>query len=108
MPIAKKPVGGYTFRLADFEKVSDRHILSVQRDPGATVVYVGFAALFLTLDATFFFSHQRVWVAIERLGDSTSRVVTGGNTNRNQNGFDERFKSFLRDLNAENKEVETI
>ena len=42
IPIAGKPIGGYTYRLNDFEKVSDRHILSVQRDPGSNVVYVGF------------------------------------------------------------------
>jgi cytochrome c biogenesis protein len=108
IPVAKKPVGGYTYGLADFEKVSDRHILSVQHDPGATVVYIGFASLFLTLVATFFFSHQRVWVAIKQADDGALRVVTAGNVNRNQNGFDERFKRFLRDLTAENKEVETI
>jgi cytochrome c biogenesis protein len=108
MPVAKKPVGGYTFKLADFEKVADRHVLSVQRDPGATVVYIGFAFLFLTLVATFFFSHQRVWVAIEKADDGALTVVTAGNANRNQAGFDERFKRFLRDLTAENKEVESI
>jgi cytochrome c biogenesis protein len=100
MPVAKKPVAGYTFRLADFEKVSDKHILSVQRDPGATVVYVGFALLFLTLVATFFFSHQRVWVTIEEARQGALKVVTGGNVNRNQGSFEEKFKRFVRELKA--------
>lgn len=94
IPIAKKPIGGYTFRLADFEKVGDQHVLSVQRDPGATVVYVGFGMLALTLIAVFFFSHQRVWTAIEENADKTFGIVLGGHTNRNQNAFDERFKNF--------------
>lgn len=93
IPIASKAVAGKTFEMTDFEKVADQHILAVQRDPGATVVYVGFVLLFLTLVAVFFFSHQRVWAAIEN-----DRVVLGGNTNRNLNAFDEKFKRFVNSL----------
>jgi cytochrome c biogenesis protein len=98
IPVAKKPVAGYTYKLADFEKVSDQHILSVQRDPGATVVYVGFILLCLTLIAVFFFSHQRVWAAIEPAGEGVQSVVLGGNTNRSINAFDEKFKRFTSEL----------
>lgn len=97
IPIAGKPVAGYTFQLADFEKVGDQHILSVQRDPGATVVYAGFILLFLTLVAVFFFSHQRVWAAVEE-GVDGNNVVFGANTNRNVNSFDEKFKRFIGEL----------
>lgn len=93
IPVASKPVGGYTFQLADFEKVSDQHVLSVQRDPGATVVYVGFILLVLTLVAVFFFSHQRVWAAITGSPDG-ARILLGGNTNRNWNAFEEKFNKF--------------
>lgn len=99
IPIASKPVGGYTYRLMDFEKVSDRHILSVQRDPGSNVVYVGFFLLFLTLLAVFFFSHQRVWLVIEEKGGETT-VFAAGNTNRNQNAFDDKFRRFADELRA--------
>jgi cytochrome c biogenesis protein len=95
MPVAKKVVAGYTFQLADFEKVSDQHVLSVQRDPGATVVYVGFGLLFLTLVGVFFFSHQRVWAAIEPSAGETATVTFGGNSNRNANAFEEKFKKFV-------------
>lgn len=94
IPVAGKPVGGYTFRLVDFEKVSDRHILSVQRDPGATVVYVGFALLVATLIAVFFFAHQRVWVVLEAAQGGMTRVITGGHTNRNQNALEEKLTRF--------------
>jgi cytochrome c biogenesis protein len=97
MPVAGKPIGGYTYQLTDFEKVADQHILSVQRDPGTTVVYVGFILLCLTLIAVFFFSHQRVWAAVETLGE-THNVVLGGNTNRSLNAFDEKFRRFSADL----------
>jgi len=108
IPIASKPVGGYTFKLADFEKVSDRHILSVQRDPGTNVVYVGFVLLFLTLVAVFFFAHQRVWVVLEEIGPDSFSVTAGGDTNRSQNTFDEKFNQFIQELRGQKTESEAI
>ncbi len=98
LPVAKKPVAGYTFALTDFEKVGDRHILSVQRDPGATVVYVGFALLCLTLVAVFFFAHQRVWVVIDTNESGESSIVAGGDTNRNEAALVERLARLRSDL----------
>ena len=98
MPVAKNPVAGYTYQLIDFEKVSEQHILAVQYDPGATVVYVGFLLLSLTLIAVFLFSHQRVWTVIEEISANKFEVVAGGNTNRNQTGFDDKFKNFVKNL----------
>lgn len=106
IPAARKAVGGYTFRLMDFERVSDRHILSVQRDPGATVVYVGFALLSLTLVAVFFFSHQRVWVVLEGSDDGVLRTVVGGHANRNPNPFTEKLEIFAARLKGIGKEQE--
>jgi cytochrome c biogenesis protein len=109
IPAAKNPVGGYTYQLVDFEKVADQHILSVQYDPGANVVYAGFAILCLTLIAVFFFSHQRVWAAIEpAAAENSFRVTIAGSVNRNQNGFDEKFQRFIKDLREQNKEIEKL
>jgi len=105
IPVAKKPVAGYTYRLADFEKVGDRHILAVQYDPGANVVYAGFILLFLTLVGVFFFSHQRVWAAVEETGENRFKVTFGGNANRNQNSFDEKFRRLVESLPGNNKEL---
>jgi cytochrome c biogenesis protein len=90
-PFARQPVAGYTWRLVDFEKAPKAHILAIQKDPGGTVVYVGFGLLGLTLCAVFFFSHERVWAQVGEAGDGRFEVVTGGNTNRNQLGFEDRF-----------------
>lgn len=105
IPAAKNAVAGYTYQLVDFEKVADRHVLSVQYDPGATVVYVGFALLVVSLIAVFFFSHKRVWTAIEAAGDKGFILTIGGTTNRNQNGFDDKFRRFTADLRGPNKEI---
>ena len=103
IPVAKKPVGGYTYRLNEFEKVSDRHILSVQRDPGSNIVYIGFILLFITLVAVFFFSHQRVWAAIEDDGNNCT-IVTAANSNRSQNALEDKFLKFVAELQSSRQE----
>ncbi|NBO66243.1 MAG: hypothetical protein EBU88_15610, partial [Acidobacteria bacterium] len=80
----------YQFTLVDFEKASLSHILSVQYDPGAKVVYIGFTILCLTLIGVFFFSHQRLWIVVE---DST--IFFGGDANRNRLGFEDRARRVI-------------
>ncbi|MCA1593995.1 MAG: cytochrome c biogenesis protein ResB [Acidobacteria bacterium] len=104
-PIAKKPVAGYTWRLVDYEKVPLAHVLSIQKDPGSPVVYVGFLMLAMTLGAVFFFSHQRVWALVEERGPQNFEVVLGGNTNRNKLGFGDRFKRLTGAISGEVLEV---
>jgi cytochrome c biogenesis protein len=79
--------GAYQFVLTDFEKAPMASILSVQYDPGASVVYAGFTILCLTLIAVFFFSHQRLWIVVE-----DGNVYLGGDANRNRLGFEDRAK----------------
>ena len=106
-PFAKQPVAGYTWRLVDFEKAPKLHILSVQKDPGANTVYVGFTLLALTLSSVFFFSHERVWAQVEEKGDGRYEVVAGGNTNRNHLGFGDRFRKLVAALGGGELEVKS-
>ncbi len=99
------PVAGYKFKLVDFEKVPEAHVLSVQKDPGATMVYVGFGLLGLTLSAVFFFSHQRVWARIEEREAGEFEVALGGNTNRNKLGFGDRFRRLVSKISGQPLEV---
>jgi cytochrome c biogenesis protein len=105
-PIAKRAIAGYTYRLINFEKAAVAHILSIQHDPGSTVVYIGFALLGLTLIAVFFFSHQRVWALIEDKKPGEYEVIMGGNTNRNRLAFETRFKRLNNILMGIPQEVE--
>ena len=105
-PFAKQPVAGYTWRLVDFEKAPRSHTLSIQKDPGANIVYLGFGMLGLTLGAVFFFSHERVWAHVEEKEGGRVEVVLGGNTNRNHLGFGDRFKKLIAAIGGETSEVE--
>lgn len=81
-------------KLLDFERVSEQHTLFVRYDPGASIVYFGFALLGLSLVAVFFFSHQRVWSILEETAEGFT-VTIGGNSNRNQLGFEDKFRKFI-------------
>lgn len=94
-PMVARTLGGYRVELIEFEKVGAGHILSVQKDPGAGVVYVGFFLLTATLIGVFMFSHQRVWALVERGEGGGFQVIMGGNTNRNRLGFEDRFKRLV-------------
>ncbi|MEK7833283.1 MAG: cytochrome c biogenesis protein ResB, partial [Acidobacteriota bacterium] len=80
----------YLFTLTDYEKVSAAHYLSVQFDPGAKIVYVGFTILCVMLVLIFFFSHQRLWIVVE-----DGNVYVGGDSNRNRLGFEDRAKRLI-------------
>jgi cytochrome c biogenesis protein len=89
---------GKTFRLLAFEKVSERHVLIVRHDPGAVIVYTGFALLGVSLLGVFFFSHHRIWFMIEEAPGGTSRVICGGNSNRDRSSFRNRLDRLIRSL----------
>ena len=105
-PVVGRAVAGYRIQLVDFEKVGAAHVLSVQKDPGAGVVYVGFVLLALTLAAVFFFAHQRVWALVEERSEGKFEVTIGGNTNRNRLAFEDRFRRLVKAIAGEGEEAE--
>lgn len=107
-PMAAKPIGGYKFELIDYEKVGAAHVLSVQRDPGAGVVYVGFVLLVLTLAWVFLFSHQRVWAHVAPCGEGCFEVTLGGDTNRNRVGFEDRFRRLVKELSEQQRDSQAV
>ena len=101
------PVAGYKYRLIDFEKVPDAHVLAIQKDPGRLPFYIGGGLLIMTLSAVFFFSHQRVWTLIEEGKDGKYNVAMGGNTNRNKIGFEDRFKKLKDKITGQTNEAQS-
>lgn len=102
------PVGapkfGYKWRLADFEKSPYAHVLSIKYDPfNAAFIawYIGGFGLLGALCFVFFYSHRRVWALIEQKSANEFEIVLGGNANRNEQGFEDKFKKIAADL--ENK-----
>ena len=104
-PELVRPYGGYTFRMLDFERVADQHILAVQRDPGSPIVYLGFGLLTLTLCGVFGFSHRRIWAAVIKTADGATELVLAGNANRDQDGLTKEIEKLEFAVNNEMREA---
>jgi cytochrome c biogenesis protein ResB len=61
----------------------------------------------MTLASVFFFSHNRVWAVVEEKGAGEFEVVLGGNTNRNQLGFGDRFRKLVASVGGEQVEIKS-
>lgn len=92
------PKAGYRWRLSSYEKSPLAHILSIKYDPfNAAFIawYIGGFGLIGALIFVFFFSHKRVWAMIEKKSDNEFEVVFGGNANRNNLAFEDKFKTIV-------------
>lgn len=101
----KIPVGapklGYKWRLGEFEKVPIAHVLSIKYDPynAAFIAWViGGFGLIGALAFVFFISHRRVWALID---GENGEIALGGNTNRSQPAFEDKFRKIASDLGGE-------
>ena len=63
--------------------------LSVTKDPGVWVVWVGCGLMIFGLIVSFFFSHQRVWVRIPK--SPGGEIILAGSANKNRVSFEKTF-----------------
>lgn len=80
------------------EEVTEKEYtgLSVTRDPGVWVVWIGCGLMIVGLILSFFFSHQRVWARIPKsLG---GEVVLAGSANKNRVGFEKTFGEMVEEI----------
>jgi cytochrome c biogenesis protein len=70
--------------------------LSVTKDPGVWVVWIGCGLMIFGFIVSFFFSHQRVWVRIPKSpgGD----IVLAGSANKNRVGFEKTFGELVGEI----------
>lgn len=95
------PKAGYKWRLKEFEKVPLAHVLSIKYDPfNAAFIawYIGGFGLIGALCFVFFLSHKRIWAMIDTQNGNEFEVVLGGNTNRNEPGFEDKFKKVSQSI----------
>ena len=73
--------------------------LQVTNDPGVRLVYSGFVLMILGCFITFFMSHQRFCVEVERQGEG-SRVLLAAVSNKNKLGMQRKVEKFAQRLAA--------
>jgi cytochrome c biogenesis protein len=72
--------------------------LSVTKDPGVWVVWIGCGLMIFGLIVSFFFSHQRVWVRIPK--GPGGEIVLAGSTNKNRMGFEKAFGQLVEGVRS--------
>ncbi len=77
--------------------------LSVTKDPGVWVVWVGCGLMIFGLVVSFFFSHQRVWVRISK--SPGGEIVLAGSANKNRVGFEKTFGELVGEVRKKSSEL---
>lgn len=101
------PKAGYRWRLKEFEKSPMAHVLSIKYDPfNAAFIawYIGGFGLLGALCFVFFISHKRVWAMIDT---DKNEIVLGGDTNRNDFAFEDKFNKIVGDLQDDDSEPDS-
>lgn len=79
-------LGGYTFT---FEREQQFTGMTVRRDPGTGIVWLGFLLLFVGTCMTMLARHRRMWVRVTRTDDGT--LVQMASPDRQDSGFTRFF-----------------
>ncbi|MDH4227691.1 MAG: cytochrome c biogenesis protein ResB [Deltaproteobacteria bacterium] len=72
--------------------------LSVNKDPGTNIVWLGTGIMGVGFFFAFFIFHRRVWVQVSPDGNAMSVVDIGGMTNKNTLGFEKEFAEMVKSL----------
>lgn len=72
--------------------------LSIAKDPGVNIVWIGATFLTVGLFLSFFVIHRRIWIKIADKKDKVD-ICVGGNTNKNKINFDKEFSGLIEELN---------
>ena len=83
----------YTFSL---NKIETKYYtgLQVNRDPGVSTVWAGFFFMIAGLFVTFFMSHQRIWVRVEKIKRGT-RISVAGSASKNPVGLEREIENLI-------------
>lgn len=76
--------------------------LSVRKDPGQGIVYVGCFILAFGLFVSFFMSHRRIWLYITE-EKSGSKIMIGASANRNRAAFEKKIEMLAAVLGSGHK-----
>ncbi|MFV2064618.1 MAG: cytochrome c biogenesis protein ResB, partial [Chloroflexota bacterium] len=87
-------VAGLTFL---FERESQFTGLSVARDPGAPLIWLGGLLLMIGITAVFVFPNRRLWGRLEPGPHGGSKLALAA-VGRHDSGFDAEFTSIVQEI----------
>lgn len=80
-----------------FERNRQYTGVTIKRDPGSNIVWVGSALLILGSCLVFFLPHRRVWAQVRPNADGTTRVLVGA-PNKRDPGMEPVFAELLHHI----------
>lgn len=89
--------GIFSFALMGYEEPAMYTGLSVAKDPGVWVVWLGCFLMVFGSCGAFFFSHRRFWICLDSDGGAT-RVRVAASAHRNQPAFSLAFEELEKNL----------
>ncbi len=90
----------FYLQLVDF-KDREASGLQIARAPGKNIVYFGSLLLIMGIFMMFYIAQQRFWLMVVKTeGADELDVIFAGSTNRNEFGFNKRYKKFATQLKA--------
>ncbi len=96
----------FYLQLLDFEQ-REASGLQIARAPGKNTVYLGCLLLIIGIFMMFYIAQQRFWLMVVKAeGADELELIFAGSTNRNEFGFNKRYKVFaaqLKTLLTDNK-----
>ena len=73
----------------------------VTKDPGLWIVYAGFIIMIVGLAISFFLSHRKIWVLIEKAGKQGCRILISGSANKHRPAFAKHFEKLVSQIDAD-------
>jgi cytochrome c biogenesis protein len=77
--------------------------LEVSHEPGQWAVWAGVLLMGLGLALVFYFVHMRVWAVPVRDAKGNLQLWIGGNSNKNKDAFENRFRDLVAQIESELK-----
>ncbi|VAW90944.1 Cytochrome c-type biogenesis protein Ccs1/ResB [hydrothermal vent metagenome] len=90
----------FYLELVDFEH-REASGLQIARAPGKNIVYLGCLLLIIGIFMMFYIAQQRFWLMVVKAeGAGKMELIFAGSTNRNEFGFNKRYRHFAEQLKA--------
>ena len=90
--------GGINFHQASYYRTGRGYVtvLSVNKSPGKSLIYLGFGAMMGGIVLGLYFPHRRIWF---KMGES-GKLLVGGRTNRAKMSFQQDFDNIITELRS--------
>ncbi|MBA7568746.1 Cytochrome c biogenesis protein CcsB [subsurface metagenome] len=91
--------GGFAFTLKDFSRLYYTGI-QVSKDPGVSLVWIGFCLIMMGFILNLFFTHKRIWLRISGSQDKYEISIAAG-VSKNRETFEEKLEGLTREITVE-------